>query len=342
MPYTNKDVALAIIDFLQTAVQKKDVQEDYAESLDVAIDCIGDAFGVDKSKATKINGQSLVDIINAGGASSSSAASQTQDKAAASTVDDDTKAEADALKVEGNKAMAARNYAEAIAKYTQAIELDPSNVVYLLNRAAAFSSLGQHDQAIADAEKAIGLDPNFSKAYSRMGLAKYASGDAKGAMDAYKKGLEIEGSTPSDAMQKGFETAKKRVEADLEKSIDTSLTPASSGAGAGAGAGGLPDFSSMFGGGMPSLGDMMNNPQVMQAAQEMMSNPQAMQNLLSNPAVKQMASQFGLGGGANGGPDLSGLMNNPMLSSFLGGAGGAGGAGGSGSGLDAAAKKDEE
>lgn len=336
MPYTNKDVALAIIDFLQTSVQKKDVPEDYAESLDVAIDCIGDAFGVDKLKAAKINGQSLVDIVN-GASSSSSSAAATKEKAAVatSTVDEATKAEADALKAEGNKAMAARNYSEAIAKYTQAIELDPSNVVYLLNRAAAFSSLGQHDMAIADAEKAIELDPNFSKAYLRMGLAKYALGDAKGAMDAYKKGLDIEGGTPSEAMQKGYETAKKRVEADLEKSIDTTLTPAA-GTGA-AGAGGMPDFSSMFGGGMPSLGEMMNNPQVMQAAQEMMSNPQAMQNLLSNPAVKQMAQQFGLGG--ENGPDLSALMNNPMLSSFMGGAGGAGGANG---GASDASKKNEE
>ena len=61
----------------------------------------------------------------------------------------------------------------------------------------------------------------------------------------------------------------------------------------------------------------MNNPQIMQAAQEMMSNPAAMQNLFSNPAVKQMAQQMGLGG--ENGPDLSNIMNNPMFNQFMGG-----------------------
>lgn len=56
----------------------------------------------------------------------------------------------------------------------------------------------------------------FLKAYSRLGLAKYALGDAKGAMEAYKKGLEVEGETKSDAMRKGYETAKKRVEEELK------------------------------------------------------------------------------------------------------------------------------
>ena len=66
---------------------------------------------------------------------------------------------------------------------------------------------------------------------------------------------------------------------------------------------------------MPNLAEMMNNPQIMQAAQEMMSNPAAMQNLFSNPAVKQMAQQMGLGG--ENGPDLSNIMNNPMFNQFM-------------------------
>lgn len=65
----------------------------------------------------------------------------------------------------------------------------------------------------------------------------------------------------------------------------------------------------------------------MQAAQEMMSNPQAMQNLFSNPAVRQMAEQFGLGG--DNAPDLSNIMNNPMFNQFMGGRGNQGGDSGS-------------
>lgn len=348
MTIDNKDIAPLIIDFLKSAVKNKSVSEDYAESMDVAIDCIADAFEVDKDDLSvikdKFSNKSLKEIIENGGVSESKESS-------AAPVDEATKAKADELKLLGNRAMAAKNFTEAIEKYGEAIELDPTNVVYLSNRAAAHSSASEHAKAVADAEKAIKLDPNFSKSYSRLGLARYALGDAKGAMDAYKKGLDVEGDKKSDAMRRGYETAKGRVEEDLEKSMPKSDVAtqegeqnnegSSRGAGGnpGAGAGGMPDLSSMFGGGgMPDLSSMMNNPQIMQAAQQMMSNPDAMLGLMNNPMLRQMAESFGMGGGQGGqsgqndqggqggqggGPDLSELMNNPMLrnmaNQFMGG-----------------------
>ncbi|KAK6464464.1 hypothetical protein DFJ63DRAFT_317773 [Scheffersomyces coipomensis] len=335
---SNKDIALSIVQFLKQAVADKQVAEDYAESLDVAIDCIADAFEVNQDDESKVlGGKSLSQLIEAGLASKSSAsatatASASTTTAASTEVDAETKAKADTLKVEGNRAMATKDFPTAIAKYTAAIELDGSNVVYLSNRAAAYSSSQQHEKAVVDAEKAIELNPSFSKAYSRLGLAKYALGDPKSAMDAYKRGLDVEGDNKSDAMTKGYETAKSRVEEELEKSIsksepETPSESSSTGSSTGAGAGGLPDLSSfanMFGGaggagGMPPLSELMNNPDIMQAANRMMQDPQALSNLMSNPAVRQMAQNFGLGGGAGGAPDLSNLANM-----FGGGAGGAG------------------
>lgn len=311
---SNKEVALAIIKFLQASVASKTINEEFSDSIDVAIDCIADAFEVDKGGSASAGDLTV--------------ASAKTGAPAAKEVDAETKAQADALKAEGNKAMAGKDFAYAIAKYTEAIELDGTNVVYLSNRAAAHSLALQHDKAVEDAEKAIALDPTFSKAYSRLGLAQYALGNAKAAMEAYKKGMEIEG-TPSEAMKRGYETAKKRVEEELEssmaltdKSVDASgasgASGASAGAGAGAGAGGMPDFSLMFGGGgMPSLSEMMNNPQVMEAAQNLMSNPLAMQGLMNNPMLRLMAQNMGGEGG------LEGLMNNPALQNmarqFMGG-----------------------
>lgn len=332
---SNKDIALSIVNFLKQSVSNKEIAEDYAESMDVAIDCIADAFEVNKDDdaeivKTKFGGRSLSDLINSSlNASPASAKSEESGE-----VSPEIKEKADQLKVEGNRAMAARNFTDAIEKYTQAIELDSKNVVYLSNRAAAYSSLSQHEKAVKDAEAAIKLNPNFSKAYSRLGLAKYALGDANGSMEAYKKGLEVEGDKKSDAMNKGYETAKRRVEEELEKSmpqkeVSESTSTESPSNNEGASRGGMPDLSSLFGGsgGMPALGDMMNNPQIMQAAQEMMSNPSAMAGLMNNPAIRQMAQNFGLGGGQGGEggstPDLSDLMNNPMLQNmanqFMGG-----------------------
>lgn len=336
MSVSNKDVALSIIHFLKASVANNQVQEDYAESMEVAIDCIADAFEVSKdgdsaAVEAKFGGKSLPELLQATTAGSATKADVKIDLA--------TQAQADQLKLEGNREMAAKRFPEAISKYTEAIALDPKNVVYLSNRAAAYSLALQHQKAVEDLEKAISLDPNFSKAYSRLGLAKYALGDATAAMNAYKKGLEVEGDKKSDAMKRGYETAKRRVEEDLEKAIPSTevsqTEPETARAAPGAGAGGMPDFSSMFGsGGMPSLSDMMNNPQVMQAAQQMMQNPGALEGLMNNPAIRQMAQSMGVDGGAGGTPDFSSLMNNPMLrnmaSQFMGGSGPGGQNNGSG------------
>lgn len=332
MAVTNKDLALAIIKFLESSVAAKTVSEEFSESIDVAIDCIADAFEVEKadanSVAAKFGGKGLLEAVNGASAGASAAgAASTSAPTKKVEIDAETKAKADALKGEGNKAMATKDFATAIAKYTDAIALDKTNVVYLSNRAAAYSSALQHEKAVTDAKAAIELDASFSKAYLRLGLAQYALGNAKDAMDAYKKGMEIEGTQPSDAMKRGYETAKKRVEEELENSISraepestrdaASTESAGSGAGAGAGAGGMPDLSSMFGGGMPDLSSMMNNPQVMQAAQNLMSNPGAMEGLMNNPMLRQMAQGMGGEGG------LEGLMSNPALQNmarqFMGG-----------------------
>lgn len=40
---------------------------------------------------------------------------------------------------------------------------------FLTFRAAAYSKLGNYAGAVQDCERAIGIDPNYSKAYGRMG-----------------------------------------------------------------------------------------------------------------------------------------------------------------------------
>jgi small glutamine-rich tetratricopeptide repeat-containing protein alpha len=349
---SNQEVALQIVSFLKTAVAQKEVAEDYVDSIDVAIDCLGEAFGVDTNDADKVisssfRGQNLKEILSAFQTQSSSAGVEipvhVDEEESKDAVDEQAATKANELKLLGNKAMAARDFEEAINKYTEALELLPNNVVYLSNRAAAYSSLRQHADAIKDAEAAIKADPTYSKAYSRLGLANYALNKPSEALDAYKKGLEVEGDNASPAMKKGYETAKARVEEQL--GLDSTPAAREAPAASAPSAGGLPDFSnlaSMLGGGgnggAPNFAEMLNNPQLMQYAQQMMQNPDALNNLMSNPAISQMAKQFGLGGDASGAssdsapnadassagsPDLSSLLNNPALQNlakdFLGG-----------------------
>ncbi|XP_051138748.1 TPR repeat-containing thioredoxin TTL4 isoform X2 [Andrographis paniculata] len=75
------------------------------------------------------------------------------------------------LKKSGNEAFTAGRYAEAIEFYTSAIsksfESRPFMAVCFCNRAAAYQSLNQIVDAIADCSIAIALDENYQKAISR-------------------------------------------------------------------------------------------------------------------------------------------------------------------------------
>ncbi|KAF1911754.1 hypothetical protein BDU57DRAFT_85673 [Ampelomyces quisqualis] len=361
---SKKRLALAILDFLQTSQADGSVAPDDAEQLEVAANCIGDAFKVDladdAAKADALGGQNLLAIYNVyeklkgkttatteGSSSASEARPATPQTPAkdAPGPGGPNKDEAERLKGLGNEAMKKKDYDGAVKHYTAALDVVPLNPIYLSNRAAAYSGQGKHELAKEDAEMAVAADPNYSKAWSRLGLANYVLGDAKGAMDAYKKGMEAEGGG-SDVMRKGYETAKKKVE---EEGGDVGAPDAARGA---PGGGGMPDLSSLAsmlggggggagggGGGMPDLAGLMQNPMMRQMAQNLMSNPDMMSNLMSNPQLANLASQFagrggagGQGAGGGGGmPDLASLMNDPniadMARNFMGGGGGAGGAG---------------
>lgn len=323
MSPSNKEVASLIVDHLAQLVEDKKVSEDAADSLNVAIDCIAESFEVEKGSSKALfGGKTLVELLNSGSGASSTTAAATQGESVQVNIppeDAETKAKAEALKLEGNKAMASKDFELAVKKYTDAIAVLPTNAVYFANRAAAYSSLRAYDEAIKDAESAIKTDPAYSKGYSRLGYAKFALGRAEEALEAYKKVLDIEGDNASDIMKRDYETAKKKVEQslDLEKKPET-RSRSEDGAGAGAGAGGL---ASLLGGG---LGGLLNNPQLMQAAQSMMQNPQAMESMMQNPGVRQMAENFAQG---NGVPSMADLMNNPALREVAGNLFGGPGAG---------------
>lgn len=48
------------------------------------------------------------------------------------------------------------------------------------------------DQALKDAEKCLELDPNFHKAYLRMGNCRHLMKEYHKALEAYDKGLKID------------------------------------------------------------------------------------------------------------------------------------------------------
>lgn len=105
----------------------------------------------------------------------------------------DLKKLADTFKLLGNNAMQLKLYSDAIEHYTIAIALCNDNAVYYCNRAAAYTQTNQHTEAINDCHKAIAIDPNYSKAYSRLGFTYYAQGNYRDAIDkGFKKALQLD------------------------------------------------------------------------------------------------------------------------------------------------------
>ncbi|KAL2189346.1 TPR-like protein [Thermothelomyces heterothallicus CBS 203.75] len=336
-------LALAICDFLSTSLTDGTLTSEEKDSIDIAINCISESFGVDFSDkaavSQAIGSQSLFQIYSVyeklknavpPKPTGSEASTSSSPPPSTATPTEEQKKQAEALKSKGNAAMAQKDYNAAIDYYTQALALHPGNAIFLSNRAAAYSAARDHEAAKADAEAAVAIDPTYTKGWSRLGLARFALGDAKGSMEAYQKGIEYEGNGGSEAMKKGYETAKRRVE-EIEAEEAAAANNSSTRNAGSSGSPGLADLAGMFGGGggggMPDFASIMNNPMFASMAQNLMSNPEMMANLMNNPRLRELADSFGRGGGM---PDISSLMSDPsvaeMARNLMGGAG-RGGAG---------------
>jgi tetratricopeptide (TPR) repeat protein len=77
----------------------------------------------------------------------------------------------------GNAYFAKKDYAPAIADYTEAIRLDPKYALAHVNRGNAYKAMGDYDRAIADYTEALVFDQKNALAYFKRGSAYEAKGD---------------------------------------------------------------------------------------------------------------------------------------------------------------------
>jgi stress-induced-phosphoprotein 1 len=118
-------------------------------------------------------------------------------------------------------------------KFTQAIELDPSNHVLYSNRSGSYASLKDFEKALEDANKTTEIKPDWPKGWTRKAAALHGTGDLLGANDAYEEALKLD---PNNAQAKsGLQSLQRAMESE-------------------AGAGGP----------MGGLGNMFNDPQLIQ------------------------------------------------------------------------------
>lgn len=105
-----------------------------------------------------------------------------------------SKAQAQVKKNEGNAFFKNKQYKEAIAKYSEAIDLDNSDVTFYSNRSACYAALEQWENAAEDGRQCIIANKNFVKGYFRYALGLQNMGNLDGAQEAVKRGLGIESS----------------------------------------------------------------------------------------------------------------------------------------------------
>lgn len=118
---------------------------------------------------------------------------------------------AEALKVEGNKAFAAKDYDLAIDLFSKALDLDENNFVLWSNRSAAKAGKRDWDGALDDAEQCIKVNPTWAKGYARKGAALHGQRRYVEAIETYEAGIKLE---DSPALRKGYEEVKAAKAAD--------------------------------------------------------------------------------------------------------------------------------
>lgn len=190
---------------------------------------------------------------------------------------------ADQLKTQGNQKMVSGQYQEAVNFYTKAIELEGNSAIFYANRAAANTHLKEYKKAIADCESSLRIDPGYSKAYSRLGTALFYEGNYSKAVEKYAHAVEL------DPHNEGYRADLKAAEEKLRESEVATAAPS-----------GNPfDFSNLSG--------ILNNPEFMNMAQNVMKQPQFAD------MVSQLAGNMGggfPGAGVGGMPDFSQMFSN--------------------------------
>jgi tetratricopeptide (TPR) repeat protein len=85
----------------------------------------------------------------------------------------------------------------AIIFYEKALKINPDDAMVLVDCGAMYRASGNSDKAIEYFKKAIEINPQLAQAYFNLGIVLHMEkGDREGAIEAWKKYLELEPNSP--------------------------------------------------------------------------------------------------------------------------------------------------
>jgi tetratricopeptide (TPR) repeat protein len=126
------------------------------------------------------------------------------------------RSDAEALKSLGNGATYGHDYPRALSMYSQAIKIDSGNAIYRSNRSAAYCALDQFEEAYI----AVNIDPTYTKAWARLGMAYMKLNRSKKARKCYARAVELAGPDVTETMKRGLAEAEAKIKAALAKVAD--------------------------------------------------------------------------------------------------------------------------
>ncbi|KAF2785994.1 TPR-like protein [Melanomma pulvis-pyrius CBS 109.77] len=232
------------------------------------------------------------------------------------------------MKEDGNAAFKAGRYQEAVDTYTKALEVDPTNKntnsKILQNRALCQTRLKNYGPAISDCDKALELDPSYTKARKTRAKALGESGNWEEATREYKAMQEANPAEPGIAKEirnaelelkkskrkdyyKILGIQKDATEQEIKKAYRKLAIIHH------------PDKN-------PNDDDAAERFKEIQEAHETLSDSQKRARYDSGEDLIDPSEMFGGGGGFPGGGMGGGMQIDPeMLFNMFGGAGGMGG-----------------
>jgi tetratricopeptide (TPR) repeat protein len=130
------------------------------------------------------------------------------------------RSDAEALKRLRNGATYGHDHPRALSMYSQAIKIDSGNAIYRSNRSAAYCALDQFEEAAEDAYIAVNIDPTYTKAWARLGMAYMKLNRSKKARKCYARAVELAGPDVTETMKRGLAEAEAKIKAALAKVAD--------------------------------------------------------------------------------------------------------------------------
>ena len=121
------------------------------------------------------------------------------------------KIKAKELKETGNKAFSKKKYDEAEKCYSEAIELNMGSRPLWTNRAACRNVMKKHEEAIADCDSALSINPKCTKTITEKGKALLGLGRYDEARKCYESLRPLDGNIAVETLLKKVDDIQERI-----------------------------------------------------------------------------------------------------------------------------------